>query len=129
MNKKLIALASLALVAAFAFAAWKNGTFSTKESKADERGYIAEMKITVKGGLISKIDYSEAKGGKSKWQDSAYNASMKKVSGVSWAEAVQALENDLMKKQDVDKLDVVSGATELTARFKGLAAEALAKAK
>ena len=33
MNKKLIALVSLALVAAFAFAAWKNGTFSTKESK------------------------------------------------------------------------------------------------
>lgn len=129
MNKKIIALVCLALVAAFAFAAWKNGTFSAKEAKADERGYVAEMKITVKGGLISKIDYSEAKGGKSKWQDAAYNSSMKKVSGVSWAEAVQALENDLLKKQAVDKIDVVSGATELSERFKILAAQTLAGAK
>lgn len=129
MKKKLIALVAISLVMAFVFAEWKNGAFSAKESKADGRGYIAEIKITVKGGQIAKIDYNESKAGKSKWSDSAYNASMKKVSGVSWAEAVQALENDLIKKQATEKLDVVSGATELSARFKELAEQALKRAK
>lgn len=129
MNKKLIAFVSLCLVAALAFAAWKNGTFSAKEAKADERGYVATVKITVTGGNIAKIDYNEAKGSSSKWQDKSYNESMKKISGISWAEAVQTLENDLIKKQATDKLDVVSGATELTERFKALANQALSQAK
>ncbi len=129
MYKKIIALVCLALVATFAFAAWKNGSFSAKESKADERGYVASVKITVSGGNITKIDYNEAKGSSSKWQDKAYNASMKKVSGVSWIEAVQKLEDDLMKKQATDKVDAVSGATELSARFKALVDQALAQAK
>ena len=130
MNKKILTVASLLLVvAAFAFAELKDGKFSAKEAKADERGYTAEMTITVKGGKIAKIDYNESKGGKnSKWADASYNANMKKVSGTAWADAVKALEADLQKKGASDAVDAVSGATELSARFKALAAETLSKA-
>ena len=129
MKKKLITVLSLLLVATFAFAELKNGKFSAKESKADERGYTAEITITVKGGKIAKIDYNESKGGKSsKWADAAYNTNMKKVSGVAWSDAVKALEADLQKKGAADAIDAVSGATQVSGRFKALAAEALAKA-
>lgn len=129
MNKKILTVASLLVVAAFAFAELKDGKVSAKEAKADERGYTAEMTITVKGGKIAKIDYNESKGGKSsKWADASYNANMKKVSGTAWADAVKALEADLQKKGAPDAVDAVSGATELSARFKALAAEALSKA-
>ncbi len=129
MKKRITIIACLALVAVSLFAAWKDGVFSVKETKADERGYVAEIKLTVKAGLIAKIDYNEANKGNSKWADKAYNASMKKMAGVSWVEAVQALEADLLKKQAPDKVDAISGATELSTRFKELAAAALAKAK
>lgn len=130
MSKKILTVASLLLlVAAFAFAELKDGKFSAKETKADERGYTAEITITVKGGKIAKIDYNESKGGKSsKWADASYNTNMKKVSGVAWADAVKALEADLQKKGAADSVDVVSGATQVSGRFKALATEALAKA-
>lgn len=128
MRKRNIAALCLLFVAAAAFAAWKDGIFTAKEEKADERGYIADIKITVKDGKIEKIEYNEAKGASSKWADKAYNANMKKLSGVAWSDAVATLENNLIKGQIVDKVDVVSGATELTARFKTLASQALAKA-
>jgi major membrane immunogen (membrane-anchored lipoprotein) len=129
MNKRLIAVLCLIFVTAVAFAAWKDGVFSAKEEKADERGYVADVKVTVAGGKIDKIEYNEVKGGNnSKWADKAYNANMKKISGVAWSEAVMALEANLIKDQTVDKVDTVSGATELSARFKRLVAQALAKA-
>jgi major membrane immunogen (membrane-anchored lipoprotein) len=131
MKKIVVAVASLFLVAGLAFAAtWKDGTYSAKETKADERGYSAEIKITVKGGAIAKIDYNESKGGKSsKWADAAYNTNMKKVSGVSWSEAIQSLEASLQKTGTLEGLDAVSGATQSSKRFLALAAEALGKAK
>lgn len=129
MKKQILVVASLLLVAAFAFAELKDGKFSAKEAKADERGYTAEITITVKGGAITKIDYNESKGGKSsKWADANYNSMMKKVGGIAWVDAVKALEADLQKKGAAGSVDVVSGATELSARFKALATEALTKA-
>lgn len=128
--KKPIAIAVLLVaVSALVFAQMKNGTYKAQEPKADERGYVASIKIVVKGGVISKIDYDEAKAGNSKWKDKNYNATMKKIGGIAWTDAVQALEAALVKSNDVAAVDAVSGATELSTRFKKLAAEALASAK
>lgn len=127
--KKMVLIAALCLVAAFAFAQWKDGVYAAKEPNPDKLGFTADIKITVKGGAIAKIEYNESKGKASKWSDASYNANMKKVTGVSWAEAVQALEASLQKSSTVEGVDAVSGATELSARFKELAAAALAKAK
>jgi len=127
VKKRLIALFCLIFVAGFAFAAWKDGVFAAREDKADERGYVADIKITVKDGKIDKIEYNEAKGTNSKWTDKAYNANMKKVSGVAWSDAVSTLEAGFVKSQNLDKLDAISGATELSARFKTLVTQALAK--
>lgn len=129
MKKRIMTLAAaLLLVVGFAFALPKDGTYKAKEAKPDERGYTADVAVTVKGGKITKVVYNETKGGKaSKWGDANYNAMMKKVSGVSWSEAVQKLEADLQAKGDANAVDAVSGATELSARFKTLVAQALSK--
>lgn len=129
MKKRIVATLCLLLVATLAFAEFKNGVFAAKEKEADKRGYIADIKFTIESGKIVKIEYNEAKGTSSKWADKAYNANMKKISGIAWADAVLALENDLIKKQALEKVDVISGATETTHRFKAIAAQALAGAK
>lgn len=129
MKRSTVVLALIALGAALAFAQAKDGTYSAKETAADKHGYVAEIKIVVKGGAVSKIDYDESKGGgkATKWKDKAYNANMGKVSGITWIDAVKKLEESLMKSGDPEKVDVVSGATELSERFKKVAAEALKK--
>ena len=50
---------------------------------------------------------------------------MKKETGISPEEAFQKLEKELKSSQDVDKVDVVSGATSSSNEFKSLAKEAL----
>lgn len=127
--KKIIAIACLVLAAAAAYADWKDGTYTAKEAQADARGYVAEIRITVTGGKIAKVEYNEAKKGASKWKDASYNASMKKIGGIAWTDAVTAAYEGLIAKQDPAAMDAISGATEMQKRFKTLAAEALAKAK
>ncbi len=126
--KKLVIVLVCLFVAAFVFAQFKDGVFSAKD-KPDNRGYVADIKITVKNGKITKVDYNEEKSGKPKRTDNAYNNNMKKVSGISWKDATEKLEATLVQDQDPDKIDSISGATELTKRFKELAKEALGKAK
>lgn len=128
MKKAIVILSLIALGAAVAFAQAKDGTYSAKEKAADNRGYTAEIKFVVKGGAVTKVEYDESKGGKaSKWQDKAYNANMGKIAGTTWVDAVKKLEESLMKAGDPEKVDAVSGATELSKRFKELAAQALKK--
>jgi major membrane immunogen (membrane-anchored lipoprotein) len=129
MSKRIIVAVCLLLVAVSAFAAWKDGVYSAKDTP-DKRTYVAELRITIAGGVITKIEYNEAdKANKSKWTDKAYNANMKKIAGIAWTEAIQALQANLLKVQDVSKLDAVSGASETSERFKELAEVVLAKAK
>jgi major membrane immunogen (membrane-anchored lipoprotein) len=128
MKRSIVLLALLTLGASISFAQTKDGTYSAKEAAADKHGYIAEIKIVVKGGAVTKIDYDESKGGKSsKWKDTVYNANMKKISGVAWVDAVKILEASLTKKGDAATVDAVTGATDLSDRFKAIAAQALAK--
>ncbi len=129
MKKTMIVALCMLLAAVSVFAAWKDGTWTAKESKADQRGYVAEIRLTVKGGVVTKAEYNEAAKGKSKWNDKSYNDAMKKMAGISWVDAVNALYKSMLEKQDPAKVDAVSGATELHERFVALAGEALAKAK
>lgn len=102
-----------------------NDTYEAKDD-ADDRGYTAEIAITFKDGKITEVVYNETGSDDVKKRDNQeYNDKMKGVSGTSWLEGATALEKALVEKQDVAKVDAVTGATSLSARFKKLAEEAL----
>ena len=106
-------------------AGYEDGTY-TAESEPDDRGYKSVIEIIVENGEITSVDYDELnEGGARKSEDEEYAASMKGVSGVSPAEAYEQLENALISRQNVDEVDMVSGATSSAEMFKSLAKEAL----
>ena len=63
-----------------------------------------------------------------KQEDEAYNEEMS-VTGTTPANAYPILENQLLKKQDLSKINAVSGATYSLYRFKYAVIVALIKAQ
>ncbi len=110
-------------------ASFKDGHYDAK-SEEDDNGYSSTIDIVVKDGKIDSVVYDELdeNGGK-KSEDEDYASLMKDVSGTTPAEAYEQLENALVKTQNPDKIDAVSGATGSSETFKKLAKEALDKAK
>lgn len=96
----------------------KDGTYSA-ESAPDDRGYKIVHTITVKDGKIteSTFDY-EDKDGKLKSENEEYNKMMSEKAGVSAKEAIEKLNAELVEKQDVAAVEVVSGATHTSEDFK-----------
>lgn len=108
-------------------AKYEDGTY-TAESQPDDRGWKGVIEIVVENGEITSVDYDEMnQEGSRKSEDEEYAASMKGVSGVSPSEAYEQLEDALISRQDVDEVDLVSGATSSAEMFKTLAKEALNK--
>jgi major membrane immunogen (membrane-anchored lipoprotein) len=108
-------------------AKYEDGTY-TAESEPDERGWRGRVEIVVEGGKITSVDYDEInEDNQLKSEDEEYAANMKAASGISPAEAYEQLENALIKRQDVDEIDAVSGATSSAEQFKALVKEALNK--
>ncbi|MGT2715600.1 FMN-binding protein [Streptococcus respiraculi] len=107
----------------------KDGMYSA-ESAADERGYKIVHTITVKDGKIteSKFDY-EDKDGKMKSENEEYNKMMSEKAGVSAKEAIDKLNAGLVEKQDVEAVEVVSGATHTSEDFKKSTTALLAAAE
>lgn len=132
--KKKIVLSSMLLASVFALAACgsskaelKDGTYSA-ESNFDDRGWKVVQTITVKDGKIteSTFDY-EDKDGNKKSENEEYNKTMEEKSGVSSKAATSQLNEQLVKTQNLDDVEVVSGATNSSNNFKA-STEALLKA-
>ncbi|TCD46238.1 FMN-binding domain-containing protein [Streptococcus sp. X16XC17] len=88
------------------------------ESDYDERGWKVVDTIEVKDGKIVSSDFGyENKDGKRKADDEEYNTNMKAKSGVSSKEATDKLNAQLIETQDVDSVEVVSGASHTSANF------------
>lgn len=102
----------------------KDGTYSLTE-KNDKNGYHATLAITVAGGKITKTDFDYLdKDGKSKTKDAEYEKSMKKVNGVGPAEYIPELAKSLTASNgDLEKVEVVSGATHTSNSFLMYAAQ------
>lgn len=95
----------------------KDGTY-TGESDYDERGWKVVHTIEVKDGKIASSDFGyENEEGTRKADDEEYNTNMKAKSGVSSAEATKQLNAQLVETQDVDSVEVVSGATHTSSNF------------
>lgn len=104
----------------------QDGTFDA-EGEPDDRGWKGYISITVAGGQITEVDYDELdKDGNKKSEDDEYAKNMKNASGVAPEEAYKQLEDSLIETQNVEEVEVVSGATDSSNRFKELANEALA---
>lgn len=98
----------------------------TKEAEVDDKGWKSTITITIVNGKIQEVDYDEVnEEGVSKTENAEYEESMKEETGISPKEAFQELEKGLKSSQDVDKVDVVSGATSSSEQFKSLAKDAL----
>lgn len=99
------------------------------ETPADERGWMHVFKLVVKDGKITESNYDMKNAeGKLKTEDADYNKMMAEKSKVSFADAVKALNEDLVKKQSAD-VDVVSGATNTADAFKAYATELINAAR
>lgn len=106
-------------------AQYEDGTY-TAEGEPDERGWKGVVEIIVEGGEIVSVDYDEYnEANERKSEDEEYGSSMKNVSGISPTEAYEQLENALISRQDVNQVDLVSGATTSSKQFKALVNEAL----
>ncbi len=105
----------------------KDGTY-TAESDYDSRGWKVVHTITVADGKITESDFGyENEAGEKKADDEEYNKNMKDKSGVSSKEATEKLNQELVDKQNIDDVEVVSGATSTSSNFE-LSTKALIKA-
>jgi major membrane immunogen (membrane-anchored lipoprotein) len=99
----------------------QDGTYSGT-SGADERGTYGVAAITIKGGKISDANYQEIQSNglaKSAENGYTYQTSL---------DAMQSLSAKLVETQDINKVDMVSGATGTSNAFKAAVNSALAQA-
>lgn len=103
-------------------------TYKAAQPEFDDHGWKSEIAVTFEDGKIVKVEYNEVnKDGQNKKDDAGYAKKMKTYSGTTPAEAQPLLEKSLVEKQDPNKVDVVTGATNTSSIFVELAKEAIAK--
>ncbi len=97
-----------------------------EEDNYDERGWKARLKIEVADGKISSVDYEEVnEEGDIKSEDKEYGKIMEETSGVSPELAYERLETQFINKQDIKKVDIITGATSSSERFFKLVKKAI----
>lgn len=106
----------------------KDGTY-TGESPYDAFDYKHVVRLVVKEGKITDVNYNEVhKDGSDKKSDKKYNEEMS-VTGISPAIAYPNMEKQLLEKHDMLQVDATSGATYSLYRFRYAVTLALIKAK
>jgi major membrane immunogen (membrane-anchored lipoprotein) len=95
----------------------KDGTYKGA-SPADNYGYRHEVIFEMKNGKMISIDYDEIhKDGHAKQHDEDYCKRMLQ-SGTTPAIAYPIYENQMLKKQDFNQIDALSGASYSDYRFR-----------
>jgi major membrane immunogen (membrane-anchored lipoprotein) len=95
----------------------KDGTYKGA-SPADDYGYRHEVVFEMRSGKMISIDYDEIhKDGHAKQHDKEYCKRMLQ-SGTTPAIAYPIYENQMLKKQDFNQIDAVSGASYSDYRFR-----------
>ncbi|RYL92428.1 extracellular electron transfer flavoprotein PplA [Sporolactobacillus sp. THM19-2] len=102
----------------------KDGEYKLSEKNLGPTGWKTYIKMTVKGGKITKVDYNFLdKNNKLKSEDKAYEKKMKAQSGTGPQEYIPELSQSLKEKQNAGEVDVVTGATHSSHAFKIYAAQ------
>lgn len=110
--------------------ALQDGTFRAEKKDFDEHGWKAFAEVTVKEGKIEAVvfDYTN-EAGDLKTADEEYNKNMEEKAGTSVAKAAEELAAQLVEKQNVEEVEVVTGATSSTEDFKAVVTAALEASK
>ncbi|MGI6575089.1 MAG: FMN-binding protein [bacterium] len=96
---------------------YEDGTY-TGETEFDDRGWKGVVEIVVTGGEIVEVDYDEVdKEGNAKSEDEKYNENWEAQAGISAGEAYPAYEEELIEKQHIEGVDVITGATGTHEKF------------
>lgn len=109
---------------------YKDGNYRASFDKLDTHGWKAFTQIEIKDGKVAKVDFDYLnKDDKRKSEDANYIKEMAAKSGTSPDKFCPQLEKALIEKQDIEKVDVVTGATYATNDMKKLAKVILENAK
>lgn len=100
----------------------KDGTYKAEASDFDDKGWKPYVEVEYKDGKIASaaFDYSNKEDGHKKSTDEKYIAAMAAKSGTSPDKYTVELAKALVEKQDVEKVDSVTGATHSSENFKTL---------
>lgn len=126
--KKFFATIVAALTVASMFtgcgaATLKDGTYKAKLSE-DSHGWTDYVEVTIADGKISAVDFDSLnEAGDKKSENQEYEDSMVPVSGIGPMTFFKKYEDDLLAKQDADKVDLVAGATDSGNKFKKMVKE------
>lgn len=103
----------------------KDGTYRAEYETADDHGWTDYVEVTVASGKISAVDYDAFdKDDQRKNGNEWYDTAMKDAGSKTWpSDFMPKLEEQLVEKQDVSKIDGVTGATDSTNSFKKLVKE------
>lgn len=135
VKKNIFVMIVLILLAFSADQSYKDGNYSAM-SRGDYTGepYYGHTRIVIEKGKIAKVEFFIRDSAKHEYMDDKYS---KNFAGN--AEYIQQCLNDwkgiqtypklLLKSQDINKVDAVTGATWSHNIFKASVEEALAKAK
>ena len=100
----------------------KDGTYKAEAKDFDDKGWKPFVEVTYKDRKISdaKFDYTNKADGHLKSGDQAYITAMSAKSPTSPDKYTKELASALVDKQDIAKVDTVTGATHSSDNFKAL---------
>ena len=118
-----ITLLTFASCGAKETATFKDGTYHIERAEFDDHGWKEYVDVTVEGGKITAVEYDSlnVEDGHKKTEDEAYKEAYTGAGFETYpAATADALEADLIAKQDAAKVDTVAGATHSSDGFKEL---------
>jgi len=110
--------------------AYNDGTYTAK-GEADDKGWTPEATIVIKDGKITEARYDEYSSESStfKTEDEEYKESFMNANKVDIVKVYERFGNELVEKQDPNKVDATGGATSSGNKFIELANKALKQAQ
>lgn len=128
--KKIILTTLFLLISIYSFAALKDGNYNAQEEKFNWFGWKGYVKITVKNGAITEVEYDHKnKEGALQSTDKKYNDSMYKSKKIDPKTFTAKLEKELLDEQSAQNIDAVAGATQSKDKFVQLSKLLLEKAE
>jgi major membrane immunogen (membrane-anchored lipoprotein) len=107
-----------------------DGYYTAEAASFDSHGWKEFVSLCIINNRIVTVEYNaENSSGFIKSWDPDYMRLMNAIDGTYPNEYVRIYTTDLLKKQDPNQVDMLTGATESYHSFKILAREALAQAK
>jgi major membrane immunogen (membrane-anchored lipoprotein) len=98
---------------------YEDGAYKVEADKFDDKGWKPFVELEIKDHKISNINFDYInKDGKLKTEDAAYKTKMEAVAKTYPEKYTAELEKQLVEKQSISKVDVVTGATHSVENFK-----------